>query len=54
MDLLIAGPEEAKNRGEKDLRRFQIRLATQSLAKISPTCQTNSPQAQIALCNSET
>jgi len=30
------------------LRLIQIRLATPSLAKISPTCQTNSPQAQIA------
>jgi hypothetical protein len=41
-----AGPEETKNqRGKEGLRLIQIRLTTPSLAKISPTCQTNSPQS---------
>ena len=38
-----ADPEEAKNpAGENVLRLIRIRLATVSLAKISPTCQDNS------------
>jgi hypothetical protein len=38
--LRFAGPEEAKNlSGEKVLRQIQIRLATLSLARISPARQ---------------
>jgi hypothetical protein len=40
----LAGPE--------GLRLIQIRLATSSFEKISLGCQANSPQTQIAACNS--
>jgi hypothetical protein len=44
IDSAIAGPEEAKNlAGKGVLRLIQICLTALSLAKISPTCQTNSP-----------
>jgi hypothetical protein len=46
--ISVAGPEETKNpAGKEVLRLIQIRLATPSLAKISPTRQTNSPQQRI-------
>ena len=48
VDSAIAGLEEAENLAGKVLRLIQIGLATPSLAGISPTCQTNSPQARIA------
>src|SRR5260370_41054319 len=38
--------------GEDVLRMIQDPLATPSLAKILPTCQTHSQQARIALSNS--
>jgi hypothetical protein len=44
---LIAGPEEAKNRaGKESLRLIQIRLATPSLQKSSPACQSRKPSLE--------
>jgi hypothetical protein len=44
---LIAGPEEAKNRaGKESLRLIQTRLATPSLQKISPACQSRKPSLE--------
>ena len=42
-----AGPEETKNQRGEILRLIQIRLATPSLAKLTPARQAHSPHALI-------
>jgi hypothetical protein len=44
----MAGSEEAKKLAGQSSRLIQNRLATPSLAKITPASQTNSPQAEVA------
>jgi hypothetical protein len=44
--LSLRGPRRRRTSGAKVLRPIQIRLATSSLEKISPTCQHNSLQVQ--------